>query len=170
MSYNYCLFLTRRLAGIPGYQLDVDISKEFHIRQIFTKSELEKINAKYQSMKGFEYYKDLIFSEKMHIIDIKKNPEFICEIDGQKRIIMNLLELEYPDKLEIIELNDESYRSFLNDKKFETLNKSDRFLVKLMIQSLKSSKHFITKHFAELSLCALLKVMKMFESKYNNFN
>lgn len=165
MSYKCCLFLTRRLAGIPGYQLDVDLSKEFHIRHIFTKSELEKIDAKYQSIKGFEYYKDLIFAEKMHIIDIKRNPKFKCETDNQKIIIMNLLELEYPDKLEIIEFNDVSHRSFLNSKQFETLNKSDRCLVRLMILSLKSSKNIVTKHFAELSLSALLKVMKMCESK-----
>ncbi|KAL7039734.1 hypothetical protein ACKWTF_000090 [Chironomus riparius] len=170
LSYKYCLFLTRRLAGIPGYQFDVDLSKEFLIRQIFTKSELEIIKAKYQNFKGFENYKGLIFAEKMHIIDIKRNPEVIFETDDQKRIIINLLELEYPDKLELIEYNDENYKSFLNDKKFDTLKKSDRCLVKLMIQSLNSSKYFITKYIAELSLSAFLKVMKTCESNYTNFN
>jgi len=168
LSYNWCIFLTRRLAGIPGYQLDIDMSREFRLRQIFTKSEIEEIDAKYQRIKGFEYSKALIFADKMRIIEVKRIPESENskgitdfsddEIDDQKRIIMDLLELKYPDKLEIIEVNNEA---FFNDKKFNTLTRSDRYLVKLMILALKSNKSFITKLLAELSLSAILKVMKV---------
>lgn len=44
LDYDSQLFLTRRAAGIPGYQYNVDKRKERPYRNIFTKEDIQKIN------------------------------------------------------------------------------------------------------------------------------
>lgn len=75
-TYEARLFLARRLAGVPGYQYDVDINKEFYQKQIFTKDELKMFREQFQNVPGFEYRKNMVFDEKMHLIDIKRLEDY----------------------------------------------------------------------------------------------
>lgn len=186
-TYGARLFQARRLAGIPGYQYDVDLSKEFHLRQIFTKAELEKIKIEFQNVKSFEYRRNLIFDEKLHLINIKRISEDensndhldynsntygsykkleTDEVDTNDKnsVLLNLLELKYPSELEIIEVDDKNFKSYLNDRKFKELSKTDQLLVKISLHQLKSINNFATRPIAELGLSTLLNVMKIKES------
>ncbi|XP_070500691.1 uncharacterized protein [Chironomus tepperi] len=168
ITYESCLFLARRLAGIPGYQYDVDLSKEFHLRQIFTKAELERIKAGFQNEKGFEYRQNLIFDLNMHLIDIKRMPEGSynkldtnqIDINDKNSALMDLLDLKYPSELEITEINDNNLKNYLNGRKFKELSKTDQIFVKISIGQLKSINNVIMKPFVELTLSFLLSVMK----------
>ncbi|KAL7040610.1 hypothetical protein ACKWTF_000460 [Chironomus riparius] len=186
-TYESRLFQARRLAGIPGYQYDVDLSKEFHLRQIFTKAELDKIKVEFQNVKGFEYRRNMIFAEKMHLIDIKRISDYgssndhldynsntygsykklesdKIDINDKEEVLMNLLELKYPSELELTEVDDKNLKNYLNDRKFRELSKSDQFLVKFSINQLKSIKNCLTRPIAEMTLGTMLNVMRVKES------
>src|SRR4051812_39417444 len=67
-TYESRLFLARRLAGIPGYQYDVDMSKETFQRQIFSAHEVKELTEKFQKSPGHEYRKSFVFDEKMYLL------------------------------------------------------------------------------------------------------
>lgn len=72
-SYESRLFLARRLAGIPGYQYDVDMSKEVFQRQIFSPDEAKQLIDNFQkSPGGHEYRKGFVFDAKMYLLEIKR--------------------------------------------------------------------------------------------------
>ncbi|CRL00466.1 CLUMA_CG013728, isoform A [Clunio marinus] len=71
-SFESRLFLARRLAGIPGYQYDVDMSKEFFHRQIFNKEEFKMLEENFQNVPGFEYRRKMVFNDKMNLLDVKR--------------------------------------------------------------------------------------------------
>lgn len=64
-SFETRLFLARRLAGVPGYQYEVDLKKEFIIRQILNNYELKSISNNFRNLSGQEYRKHMMFQEKM---------------------------------------------------------------------------------------------------------
>lgn len=187
-SYESRLFLARRLAGIPGYQFDIDLSKEYHLRQIFNKEELQIFKEQFQNVPGFEYRQNLVFDEKMHLIEVKrfdqcqKNEKHFDEYedyncntfgvykenaieDNEKNENVNyLLEffgLNHPSELHITEIDDENYTNYLNDNKFMMLSKKDKFLVKYSIHHVGLISNRFTKPFYEAGLGALLYAMKM---------
>jgi len=71
-NYESRYFLAKRLAGIPGYQYDVDLSKEVFQRQIFTPEELTLLAVNYQKVHGFEYRQQFMFDGRMCLVDIKR--------------------------------------------------------------------------------------------------
>ncbi|XP_070500440.1 uncharacterized protein [Chironomus tepperi] len=186
-TYEARLFQARRLAGIPGYQYDVDVSKEFHLRQIFTKAELERIKVGFQNVKDFEYRRNLVFDENMYLIDIKRmsdsetNNDHLdynsntygtykkldtnqIDINDKKSVLMDLLDLKYPSELEITEVNDSNLSNYLNDRKFKELSKSDQMLVKISIHQLKVTNNFVLRPLIELTLSSMLSVMSVKET------
>jgi hypothetical protein len=74
-TYESRLFLARRLAGVPGYQYDVDMSKEFFQRQIFTSDEVKKLVKEFQNIPGHEYRKHIVFDAKMYLLEIQRIDE-----------------------------------------------------------------------------------------------
>lgn len=74
-TYESRLFLARRLAGVPGYQYDVDMSKEFFQRQIFTSDEVKKLVEEFQNIPGHEYRKHIVFDAKMYLLEIQRIDE-----------------------------------------------------------------------------------------------
>lgn len=74
-SFESRLFLARRLAGVPGYQFDVDVSKEVFQKQIFTADELKRFVEEFQNTPGHEYRRHLVFDEKMYLLEIKRLDE-----------------------------------------------------------------------------------------------
>lgn len=104
MSYNSVMFLTKRIIRIPGYQLNIDSSKESNRRQLFTFDELQELQEKFQNTPGFEFRRNLVFDGKMHIL---KTPQ--------------------------ADLTEDEYNLQLNDNKFHELTFSDRIRVKIYI-------------------------------------
>lgn len=144
MSYESLLFLVKRLAGIPGYQLDIDNSKEYFQRQIFTPAELHEIEEKFQNTRGFEYRKNLIFDGKMHVLESK---------NFEKNPVMKAVD-------------DEEFKKLLNDSKFHQLSMSDKFRVKfniLLINLMNNCRIF--KNFFEFGATIVFYFMKRHAQK-----
>ena len=71
-SYESRVFLARRLAGVPGYQYDVDVSKEYYQKQIFSPEELKRFIEGFQKVPGHEYRRHMVFDEKMTLLEINR--------------------------------------------------------------------------------------------------
>lgn len=187
-TYESRLFLARRLAGIPGYQYDVDLSKEYQQKQIFTKEELQMLKEHFQNVPGFEYRQNMVFDEKMHLIDIKrfdqcqKNEKFFeayedynsntfgvykkeNAMDDNERnenvnYMLDFYGLDHPSELLITEIDEDSYDSYLNDNKFKQLSRKDKFLVKYAIHHVNMITNRFTKPLYEMGLGTILYAMK----------
>jgi len=154
-NYETTYFLAKRLAGIPGYQFDVDLSKEVFQRQIFTPEEMTLFANRFQNLPGFEYRQQYIFDGRMCLLDInrsgysKKHQEPSLSFIGVHKnkqdencndiinveayaAIMKVLELGNPEELTVTRIeDDESIQKYQTDKKFYELSKSDQRLVKI---------------------------------------
>lgn len=188
-TYESRLFLARRLAGIPGYQFDVDPSKEYYQKQIFTKDELEKFKTHFQNEPGFEYRRNMVFDEKMHLIDIKrlnqaqKDEEHFDEYldynsntygiyrdnlnnnnnnnnEEQHNFLLEFFNLDHSSELVITEVDDENYQQFMNDRQFKLLSKRDQFFVKLANHTVNMVNNNLTRPLYEIGLGGLLYAMK----------
>lgn len=71
-TYESRMFLAKRLCGVPGYQYDLDVSKELSYKSYFTDDEFHAIQQSYAKRPGFEYLKSVTFNNKTCIIEIKK--------------------------------------------------------------------------------------------------
>jgi hypothetical protein len=90
-SYESRLFLARRLAGVPGYQYDVDLSKEVFQRQIFNPDEIQRFITHFQNSPGHEYRRHMVFDEKMYLLEIKRLDELKQEeSDGIEATLDNM--------------------------------------------------------------------------------
>lgn len=183
-TYESRLFLARRLAGIPGYQYDVDFSKEYHIRQIFTREELISLKREIQEVEGFEYRRGFIWDENIPIINTKDITDYensshekadynsnkygtyrSLDVVKSSRVnrenaLVEILELKHPSELEIIEVNDANIHDHLNDSKFKELSKNDQFLVKFAVRQAKVNQYFLTRYLSELTLGFVLNIME----------
>ena len=167
-TYESRLFLTRRLAGIPGYQYDVDLSKEFYSKQIFTKEELERIKDKLQNSKGFEHYSGIVFGEKIPLININRiKGSKVNTGNGHSEKIKNsndlfeLLELKNESELEVLEIDDEDIENYADHNKLYLLSKSDQFLVKFIIM-FEGAQNPLVRKILGFLMTLLLIIMKMF--------
>lgn len=170
-SFSSRLFLARRLAGVPGYQYDVDLEKEFIIRQIFTPDELKKLQECFQNISGHEYRKHMLFDENMYLLDFKrieqlKNDESdddsstesifglykknTNDVNNNDQLHSESLEmqeklkffgLQHPSELLITKLEDENMEKYQNDRKFKELSRRDQFLVKYSNRQLRHADY-----------------------------
>jgi hypothetical protein len=186
-TYESRLFLARRLAGIPGYQYDIDLSKEYHQKQIFTQEELGWLKEQFQNSPGFEYRQNMVFDEKMHLMDIKRfdqcqrNEKHFDEYkdynsntfglykdtaaeDNETNESVNyMLEfygLNHPSELLITEIDDDKYETYLNDNKFKQLSKKDKFLVKYAVHHVDLLTNRFIRPLYEVGFGTLLFAMK----------
>lgn len=163
-SYESGLFLTRRLAGVPGYQYRLDASKEYYQRQIFTCEELLKLKVDFQNVKGFEYRRGLVFDEKWHLIDIKKveEPEDSKEHDESYNNLLKTLEFDNLSKLEVTTIEDEDFKNYLNDEKFKFLSRFDQFVMWLVVKT-ENADNFFIKFILKFSTSVIMIAMKIIE-------
>lgn len=89
-SFESRLFLARRLAGVPGYQYDVDMTKEVFQRQIFNSDEIRKVVDHFQMIPGHEYRRHMVFDEKMYLIEIKRIDDLKGESDSNESLLDNM--------------------------------------------------------------------------------
>lgn len=180
-SYESSLFSARRIVGIPGYQLDIDVSKEYYQKQVFTADELRKLQESFQSKNGFEYRKNYVMDEKMHILDIKRLKSFQEDNDsesvdlngnvygkyqkmGEKNCddnpLVDLLGLKHPSELQITEVDDENLKMYLSDRKYNDLSPMDKFQVKLGIHRCNMINYPFMKKVYDIGLSTLLYFMR----------
>lgn len=143
-SYESHLFLARRLAGVPGYQFDVDMSKEKIQRQMFSPEELESFVKYHQNTPGFEYRRGLIFDKTMFLIELKqdnyrdgnayenKSNGTSLRTKPKSKNFKFLLDLlgKHPRELVITPVDENNFEMYLNDRKFNELCFKDKIFVK----------------------------------------
>lgn len=184
-SYESRLFLARRLAGIPGYQYDVDLTRETFQRQIFSPSEINQFIEQFQNTPGHEYRRNFVFNEKMFLLDIRRiddlkkgegdenfghyttldsnnNDSLKYEDDTNK--LMEFLDLKHPSELLITQVEDDAIRTYLNDRKFKELSSRDQLLVKMGIHHATWVGRRFTKPLYEGTLSCYLYLMEKFQN------
>lgn len=90
MTFESRLFLVRRMAGVPGYQYGVDMSKEIFQRQIFSSEELQQIIEHFQMVPGHEYRRQMVFDEKVRLLTITRMNEVINENENREVLLDNM--------------------------------------------------------------------------------
>lgn len=90
MTFESRLFLVRRMAGVPGYQYGVDMSKEIFQRQIFNSDELQEIIEHFQMVPGHEYRRQMVFDEKVRLLTITRMNEVINENENREVLLDNM--------------------------------------------------------------------------------
>lgn len=170
--------MARRLAGIPGYQYRVDMSKEFFQRQIFNREELQHLIDQFQLVPGEEYRRHFVYDEKFHILEIKRGQASVegddyfdhCKIVYRKngkweendvKDLALFLNLKHSDELSITEINEDDIKKSFNDKKFKELSFKDQILIKLSVDHTKLVNHKLTNIFTEIGFSILLHIMKL---------
>lgn len=186
-TYESRLFLARRLAGVPGYQFEVDMSKEFYHRQIFNKAELKRFVEEFQKTPGHEYRRNMVFDEKMRILDINRidemkhehdlNGNFLdangniyghykdfekneVDWDQDTQDLIAFLGLKHPSELSITEIDEKNIGVYLNDRKYKQLSDRDQRLVKYGVDHAKLIKNRFTKPLSDATLSFMIKLMK----------
>uniref|UniRef100_U5EQH2 Uncharacterized protein n=1 Tax=Corethrella appendiculata TaxID=1370023 RepID=U5EQH2_9DIPT len=87
-TYGTTMFLARRMAGIPGYQLDVDLKEENTLfKPIFTLEELLNLRDTYLSKPGYEYLRVIFLDDNVYLFDLEKCDE--CEEATEENIRRN---------------------------------------------------------------------------------
>lgn len=177
-TYESRLFLARRLVGIHGYQYDIDDSKDHFQKQIFNAEELQKFRDHFQNKPGFEYRKNFIFDEKMHVLEVKKDNHLVKkEVNNNSesqlddvvvveknndnlRQMADFLELNNVSELKITDIDDNEHKNYLNDNKFKDLSIRNQFLVKVSIHQVRMLNNRFIKPLYEMGLNVLLFAMK----------
>lgn len=192
MTFQSRLFLVRRIAGVPGYQYNVDMSKEILQRQIFTQDELQMIVERFQMVPGHEYRRHLVFDEKIRLLNIrrmKKNPQTLsiatdferCQnpsnitnasdafsIDNDvsniecRKHLMEFLGLQHPKELQIIDVDEQCIAMYQNDWKFHELGKRDQWRVNMVLGRIKQLEKPWTKFLRESAVSINIYRMKRF--------
>lgn len=189
MTFQSRLFLVRRIAGVPGFQYNVDMSKEILQRQIFTKDELQMIVEGFQMVPGHEYRRHLVFDEKIRLLNIrrmKKNPQTfrvasdfdqnpskstngidafsnddVSNIDYKKHL-MEFLGLQHPKELQIIDVDEQCIAMYQNDWKFHELGKRDQWRVNMVLGRIKQLEKPWTKYLRDSAVSINIYRMKRF--------
>lgn len=185
-SYESRLFLARRLAGIPGYQYDVDLTKETFQRQIFTPNEINHFIEQFQNTPGHEYRRNFVFDEKMYLLDIRRiddlkeggeddkfghyttldgNNNDLLKYEDDTNKLMEFLDLKHPTELLITQVEDDDIKMYLNDRKFKELSSRDQFLVKMGIHHANMMGSRFAKPLFETTLSFYLYLMQKYQNK-----
>lgn len=104
--------------------------------------------------------------EKIRILDIKNSKEEIyqevpdIEIDDDFKYLMNLLELKHSSELKIIDLDDATYKNYLNDRKFKQMKFKDRMMVKMNLDFMRRHQNRFVKPIHEAGLTLVLYIMR----------
>lgn len=155
------------------FNIDVDFSKEYYCKTLFTTEEFQNIAEKL-NQDGADYRKNYLFSEKMCVLHFQKldsyhhlksdenstleNGDNSNEFSG----ICELLQLNHSSKLTVTQIDVDQINNYLNDNKFKALSKKDQFLVKFGINQSKMLKYKITNFISENALSVILFMMEKF--------
>ena len=187
-SYESRLFLARRLAGVPGYQFDVDMTKEKLQRQVFTVEELKRFKEQFQNSPAHEYRQNMVFDEKIRLLEIQRIDDLKHESDESENSfghytnlddnnnddqskwqkgtnsLINMMELKQPSELLVTEVKEDNISAYLNDRRFHELSFKDQILVKAGMHHARMIENRFTKPLYEAMLSFYLFMME----KYHN--
>lgn len=168
-SFESRLFLAKRLTGVPGYQLDVDMSTEVFQRLIFSSDEIKMLNQHFQTVPGHDFRRHMMFTENIYLFNIKRNrsPGSFKEDSSfhdinEKKSLVKLLELENPSDLKMTKIDEENIQMHLNDHKFHELSKKEQWLVKIEVFHTKMYVTRFGRPLYELFVALIIFLMEMY--------
>lgn len=189
-SYESVMFIAKRIAGVPGYQVDVDMEKENLIKSYFTSEELNALKMAASSIKGYEYLTDVILEDKMVLLEVIRHgeqdendniEEHLDNMDSSRNVqgvyrqnsdeflnkpspLHELLGLRYYDEIKITRLEGpEEWRAHLNDSKLENLTARDKRCLDFMLFCLRNCSSGLGKYLCEGALSLMLYRMRNFK-------
>lgn len=192
MTYDIQMFTVKRVVGVPGYQFDVDLSKEVICRPLLTLEEIRQLQQFLSTLPGYHYI-DVTFSDGVPLIELRRHSSNVFAVDDRNiaetldnmdnnRNIMGtyrsnseadlkplhkLLGLHADDEL-LIKFTDNNieWREYLNDSKFYELSAKDQFIIRWRCRMMKFYSHSFGRYLCESGLSVVLFLIKKFhESK-----
>jgi hypothetical protein len=127
-SFESRLFLARRLAGVPGYQYDVDLSKEVFQKQIFNADELKRLVEEFQKVAGHEYRRHMVFDEKMYLLEINRLDQLKKEDSDEIEASLDSMDENRNVFGHYKNLNDENNNAIKPEEWNEDIEKMMKFL------------------------------------------
>lgn len=195
MTYDIQMFTVKRVIGVPGYQFDVDLSKEVLCPSFFTVDELREFHQHFAKIPGYQHF-DVSISEGVPLIEIDRGcreiypvadrdisdsldnmdnnrnvmGKYRCtdlDVMDEKSSLHTFLGLDPADRINITYTdNNVDWREYLNDKKFFELSAHDQFIVRWRCRLMKFYSHSISRYLFESGLSVVLFMIKTFaESK-----
>jgi ER-bound oxygenase mpaB/B'/Rubber oxygenase, catalytic domain len=171
LSYPSLIFETRRITGIPGYQLNPICMDETICKPIYTKDELDHIRSALKKYSGF-YDEDICFTEQIPLIEVKRLTnsagELHQKLDDNKMSLENSLEhrlekyldLQPDEKVSVTFLNSAEWLEQMNDSKLKLMSKYDKFATILRCKALTNNEKPFFRYLNEMSLNISLFRMK----------
>lgn len=177
MSYDVQMFLAKRVLGVPGYQYDVDMTKESVCRPVFTDMELKEIRQYISREPGYEYADEMMFGNGIPLVEIRqttvelmdstlnspwtKLAEHGVDVKGMSGWY-KFMGLDDPKQLvvTILRPDDGGWTKHLNDKKFYVLTGGDQFGVRLGCWFAKWLNYKVGRLFLESVLSMILYFMR----------
>lgn len=178
MSYEIQMFFVKRIIGVPGYQYDVDLSKEKICRPIFSTEELaaakEVIRSMHKGKKDLLEFYEILFNDGIPITSQRNCVHLDMAVRNEASQNKNVQSEEDQQ----IAVGDKSFRyvlrskdiddwqDYLNDAEFFFLSKWDRLTVRWTAFMLKCYENSVGRYFCEMGLNGVL----FFIRRYYNSN
>lgn len=172
MRYDLQMFLVRRLCGVPGYQYNVDMSREVLCRQLFTVAELQKIRQiNFRHVMGFEH-NEIVFGTGVPLFEVQRgrgrteNAADLEDVATLRPVLEKILQLDDSEQLHIrIVYPDENdgaeWSTHLGNAKFYELAERDQYLAWRRLRMIRLYGEWrIIRFFCETALSVMLYMME----------
>lgn len=164
MKYDIQMFSVKRVIGVPGYQYNVDLSKEKMCRQLFSEAELTELRQAIFKYSKFELT-NFTFADGIPLLEVKHN---VVEknLDNQldTTTLRSALGLENTSEINITLTSSKiEWVNYLNDSKFYELCHRDQFVIKMRCHMLQIYEYRIGRYLCESVLSLMLFFMKMWQ-------
>lgn len=195
MTYDIQMFTVKRVIGVPGYQFDLDLSKEIICPPMFTTAELRELHQCWVKSPGYEHF-DITIAAGVPLIEIYRGCRealpveqrdiavTLDNMDNTRNVMGNyratdvdafndnkslrdFLALDPADRIDITYTdNNLDWRHYLSDKKFYELSAKDQFIVRWRSRLMKFYANGLSRYLFESGLSVVLFMIKKFcESK-----
>lgn len=194
MTYDIQMFTVKRVIGVPGYQFDVDLTKEVLCRPLLTIDDIRELHKFFITIPNYQHF-DITFNEGVPLIEIQRansgDPypiddrdisQTLDNMDNNRNVmgkyrnnskeinenpLFKYLGLHADDHVDIkFTDNNKDWRDYLNDTKFYDLSTKDQFVVRWRCRMMKFYSHNFGRYLCESGLSVVLFIIKKFhESK-----
>lgn len=180
MSYENQMFMVKRIIGVPGYQYNVDLSKEKIIGNVFTKAELTAskellkmmFNDKQELLKAYDILFDdddgiPIVTTKAHsvLIDITEGKDSVNKNDSVSDECVEIGDRKFYWIMRSKGVDD--WKIHLHDTEFSKLSIWDQITVRWLCFVCKINRYTVGRYLSEVGLNALLFFIRR-QYKRNN--
>lgn len=193
MTYDIQMFTVKRVIGVPGYQFDVDLSKEVLCPPLLSIDDIREFHKFFSTMPSYQHF-DITFNEGVPLIDVQRTnicsypvddrdiSQTLDNMDNNRNVmgkyrnnsnelnespLFKYLGLHADDQIDIkFTDNNKDWREYLNDSKFYELSTKDQFIVRWRCRMVKFYSHNFGRYLCESGLTVVLFIIRKFhESK-----